>query len=268
MTPEERTALEENILADGRILEPIVVWKGKEVIVDGHHRWEIYLDHFDVLPYPPIEEKEFEDLEAALRWSYKHQRGRRSTTPEQESAARARLFNFLKRPKEDNLRQPGEDETGLEEDAVNAGKLVAEISGVSLRTITRDAEKLEQVDKLAPELRDLYLAGKAKTDIDGLKKLASKTKREQEILADRLRKGKIKGVQEALDKPLRPVKKPISKGVSVAEMENHFGCLARGLDRRSEVRGGEGVYHQRCVATLKEAYDAWTLWRKAPADAR
>ena len=43
LTQEERKQLEENILAEGELLAPILVWNG--AIVDGHNRYEILQSH-------------------------------------------------------------------------------------------------------------------------------------------------------------------------------------------------------------------------------
>ena len=43
LTDDELSQLEENILAEGRIVNPIVVWNG--VIVDGHNRYKIAQKH-------------------------------------------------------------------------------------------------------------------------------------------------------------------------------------------------------------------------------
>ena len=39
LTPEEFEQLEANILAEGTVLNPLIVWNG--VIVDGHNRYKI-----------------------------------------------------------------------------------------------------------------------------------------------------------------------------------------------------------------------------------
>lgn len=46
LTPEEYRQLEENILAEGVVLSPLVVWNG--LIVDGHNRYRILQSHPEV----------------------------------------------------------------------------------------------------------------------------------------------------------------------------------------------------------------------------
>ena len=76
---EELKQLEENILADGVVINPLIVWNG--VIVDGHNRYRILQKH------PEIQfttyEKQFSDRYAAIAWICKNQLGRRNLTPQQ-----------------------------------------------------------------------------------------------------------------------------------------------------------------------------------------
>ena len=76
---EEMKQLEENILADGVVINPLIVWNG--VIVDGHNRYHILQKH------PEIQfttyEKQFPDRYAAISWICKNQLGRRNLTPQQ-----------------------------------------------------------------------------------------------------------------------------------------------------------------------------------------
>lgn len=76
---EELKQLEENILADGVVINPLIVWNG--VIVDGHNRYHILQKH------PEIQfttyEKQFPDRYAAISWICKNQLGRRNLMPMQ-----------------------------------------------------------------------------------------------------------------------------------------------------------------------------------------
>src|SRR5690606_33165326 len=55
--------------------EPLVVWRGKNILVDGHHRYEICNRHG--LPFEVIE-REFDCREAVLVWIIENQLGRRN----------------------------------------------------------------------------------------------------------------------------------------------------------------------------------------------
>ena len=76
---EELKQLEENILADGVVINPLIVWNG--VIVDGHNRYHILQKHPEI-PFSTYK-KAFSDRYAAIAWICKNQLGRRNLTPQQ-----------------------------------------------------------------------------------------------------------------------------------------------------------------------------------------
>ena len=76
---EEQKQLEENILADGVVINPLIVWNG--VIVDGHNRYRI-LQHHPELQFTTYE-KAFSDRYEAIAWICKNQLGRRNLTLQQ-----------------------------------------------------------------------------------------------------------------------------------------------------------------------------------------
>ena len=63
LTDDEFKQLEENILKEGKLLSPLIVWNN--TLVDGHNRYEIVQEHPEVsfstmpLPFESREEREF-----------------------------------------------------------------------------------------------------------------------------------------------------------------------------------------------------------------
>jgi radical SAM protein with 4Fe4S-binding SPASM domain len=80
LTDDEFKQLEENILKEGKLISPLIVWNN--TLVDGHNRYEIVQEHpeisFSTMPLP------FESREEVLAWICKNQLGRRNLTPEQK----------------------------------------------------------------------------------------------------------------------------------------------------------------------------------------
>ena len=74
LTFEELNLLETNILEEGRILSPLIVWNG--LIVDGHNRFAILKNHPEI-KYTVLE-KEFANRYEAIVWICKNQLGRRT----------------------------------------------------------------------------------------------------------------------------------------------------------------------------------------------
>lgn len=81
MTEAEYKTLEENILKDGKVLMPIMVWN--ETIIDGHNRYSVVQRHPDI-PFK-VEEIEFSDRYEAIVWICRNQLGRRNLTDEQKT---------------------------------------------------------------------------------------------------------------------------------------------------------------------------------------
>lgn len=79
LTEDEFSLLEQNILSDGEITSPLIVWDNK--LIDGHHRRQIILKHPE-LPFQ-IKEVAFNNKYEAIAWICKNQVGRRNLTPEQ-----------------------------------------------------------------------------------------------------------------------------------------------------------------------------------------
>ena len=80
LTDDEFKQLEENILKEGKLLSPLIVWGN--TLIDGHNRYAILQKHpeiyFSTMPLP------FESREEVLAWICKNQLGRRNLTPEQK----------------------------------------------------------------------------------------------------------------------------------------------------------------------------------------
>ena len=86
--------LEQNILEERRLLNPIITWNG--YIVDGHTRYRILKKHqfiqFEVI------EKDFANRYEVLAWICKNQLGRRNLTPEQKKFLIGKQAEAAQRP--------------------------------------------------------------------------------------------------------------------------------------------------------------------------
>ena len=80
LTEDEFSLLEENILSDGAVFSPLIVWDG--TILDGHNRYEIIQKHPE-LTYA-VHKVSFANLCESISWICKHQLGRRNLTPQQK----------------------------------------------------------------------------------------------------------------------------------------------------------------------------------------
>ena len=77
---EEEQQLEQNIIAEGRLLNPIFTWNG--YILDGHTRYRILKKH-GFIKFE-VEEIQLANKYEALAWICKNQLGRRNLSPERK----------------------------------------------------------------------------------------------------------------------------------------------------------------------------------------
>lgn len=146
-TDEEFNQLRQNILDDGEVHEPLILWNN--LIIDGHNRWKIIQEHPEI-PYT-THEMIFFSRDEAIEWIIRKQLGRRNL-PDYE---RARLALRLKPvvQAEAKAKQSTHTKQGYQKSdkAVDTKKELAKAAGVSHDTI----HKVEVIESEAPdELRE------------------------------------------------------------------------------------------------------------------
>ena len=157
LTETEREMLRQDIERTG-LLSPLIVWnhEGKTILVDGHNRYEI-LQELGRLDEIQTTELVFDTRENALDWIINNQLGRRNLPPDAAALLRGKLYTAERIPAKERLFKPGvsanpggvpktEDcHSGSPETIADA---IAKKTGVSARTIARDAKFAEAVEKL------------------------------------------------------------------------------------------------------------------------
>ena len=173
LQPAEYKQLEDNIRQDG-CREALLIWQTtrKEidgsaddspinVLIDGHNRYAICQKNqleFKIML------REFPSMQAVRDFMIDNQLGRRNLTPEQISYLRGLKYRNERqatgRPILDNDASSRED---MEEKvAQRTQDRLAKQFNISPRTIHRDREFSEGIDKLTPELKQEVLSGKQK----------------------------------------------------------------------------------------------------------
>ena len=171
LTFEELNQLEANILRDGRIINPIIVWQG--LIVDGHNRYTIAKKHPEI-PFT-VHEKEFASRYEAIIWICKNQLGRRNLTPEQKKYLIGKQYDAEKAihggptsPEHDEsgrftaTRQNVKPRSNAESWVSNR---IASDHNISGRTVLRAAEFANGVDaaeEAVPGTRQKVLSGEVR----------------------------------------------------------------------------------------------------------
>ena len=169
LTFEELNQLEANILRDGRIINPIIVWQG--LIVDGHNRYTIAKKHPEI-PFT-VHEKEFSSRYEAIIWICKNQLGRRNLTPEQKKYLIGKQYEAEK-SSHGETRKESHDENGRFHRSYqidNSGdvkktcdRIAAEnnMSGISVIRAESFAKGVDAAEEAVPGTRQKVLSGEVR----------------------------------------------------------------------------------------------------------
>ena len=164
LTFEELNQLESNILRDGRIINPIIVWQG--LIVDGHNRFTIAKKHPEI-PFT-THEKAFANRYEAIIWICKNQLGRRNLTPEQKK------YLIGKQYEAEKLNHGGDQKSNLKKSTGQNGqsidkrwtrRRIADENGVNDSFVKRAEQFSKGVDaaeEAVPGTRQKVLSGEIK----------------------------------------------------------------------------------------------------------
>ena len=93
-TAEQFKQLEENMVAEGRARNPLVIWQGHGTLVDGHHRLKILKAHPELRW--SVVEQEFADEDEVKEWIIKNALGTRNLTEMQQTELTGRLHIMRK----------------------------------------------------------------------------------------------------------------------------------------------------------------------------
>ena len=145
LTTEEYKALEESILRD-KLREPLVVWKEKGILVDGHNRYDICKKHGKRYR---IVEKSFANEDEVKLWIWDNQEGRRNMTPFRRVEVVLNLKDIIAEQAKEKQRKGGgrKGRAGCpkldkaKDKQIHTDKVLAKRAGVSRNTF-RHAEAI------------------------------------------------------------------------------------------------------------------------------
>lgn len=194
LSADEYSRLEANILEDGEVREPIVVWGN--VIIDGHNRWKIVQAH----PEIPFEVKEmnFSDEWDAIAWMCRNQLGRRNLSDKQytyilgkEAEARANTSCFTG----NNQHTPKEL---LHQSDVEAPKrygiapVIAKEHGISESKVIKAkgfSQGIDMAETISPGIKDDILSGKINVPKSTVSSIRNIPEEERPAAVDAIKRG-------------------------------------------------------------------------------
>ena len=210
---EEEQQLEQNIIVEGRLLNPIITWNG--YILDGHTRYRILKKH-GFIKFE-VEEIQFANKYEALAWICKNQLGRRNLSPERKKFLLGKEYESTKLAVGG---QPGNcykvnrcDQNDHIDSEKRTCERIAVEHGVGSATVRR-AEKysrgIDAAEEAVPGAQEEILTGHIKATDEQIVALASIPKEERPAILEELKKKKSDRDDTVLErlKPNRPPPKP------------------------------------------------------------
>ena len=192
LTQDERKQLEENILAEGALLAPILIWNG--TIVDGHNRYEILQSHPEI-PCS-VRNLELETRDEVLVWICKHQLGRRNLTPEQKKFLMGKQYDAEKQTDGFHGNQhtrpvPSADaQSEHQQTAEKTCERIARENNISASAVRRAALFAAGVDlaeELCPGIRQRVLSGDLKAPDALFERLAKARPEDYDALLEQIK---------------------------------------------------------------------------------
>ena len=219
LTDDEFKQLEENILKEGKLLSPLIVWGN--TLVDGHNRYEIVQEHpeisFSTMPL------RFENREEAIAWICRNQLGRRNLSPEQKRYLLGKQYEAEKKAAKifrGNQYTLAKKSGGAHDDNHHSGKKtcdrIAEENGVSRASVLRASHYtrgIDIADNLSPGIKQKVFSGEVKFTNEEMSKLVqSSPDKRRDVFAEIMHPEITKAMETANADPKadEPVPMPTS----------------------------------------------------------
>lgn len=192
LTQDERKQLEENILAEGELLAPILVWNG--TIVDRHNRYEILQSHPEIPCI--VRNLELETRDEVLVWICKHQLGRRNLTPEQKKFLMGKQYDAEKQADgfHGNQHTRPVPSAGAQNEHQQAAEKTCEriarenhISASAVRRAALFAAGVDLAEELCPGIRQRVLSGDLKAPDALFERLAKAGPEDYDALLEQIK---------------------------------------------------------------------------------
>ena len=270
---EELQQLEMNMIRDGKLTDPIIVWN--KTILDGHNRYNLLKKH-SFIEYE-IKEMEFSSRQEALIWICNHQLGRRNLTPERRKYLIGKRYETEKQVSQNR----GNQYTSAKKDATDQNdpcqnksgshvtrQRIANETGTSEGYVQR-AEKymngVEAADEAAPGAREEILNGKIKAADREICAIAKAPKEQRSEIVAELRKpksGRDKQLASSTKSPSVKVESFDDDGsrflIGISKkVQGHKRALTESDQKALKKSVEASADHSIHIAAIEGAYDAF-----------
>ena len=232
LSVEEFKKLEENIVSDGEVIEPLILWN--DTIIDGHHRWEIIQRHPEV-PYK-IKHMEFPDKWAAIVWMCRNQLGRRNLTEEQRAYLLGKELEAQKQTVGNSTSLRGEDGRFIQwdhsdpiGDSGRTAEKMAKEHGIGSATVNRAeqfAKAIDAAEELSPGFREGVLSGDIKAPRKVIAEIRHLPEEKKVEAIEAIRAGDVPGAKEIVRTVRMPIPMPEEDEDAPAfDAEDFYGVI-------------------------------------------
>jgi hypothetical protein len=215
LTDEEYEQLKENIIAEGEVLMPLIVWNG--VIIDGHNRYKIAQENPKV-KYS-TRDKAFTNRYEAIAWICKNQLGRRNLTVQQKTYLVGERYEAEKKAhgasdgfRGNQTRKSVSDNSCHLPAETRTRKRIADEVGISqgaVENASRYAKGVNAAEEVLPGIKQEILTGTIKPSQKAVAAVAKAQPEERRQKAEELRLPKEKPQTKPSRKEVRQEMKEI-----------------------------------------------------------
>lgn len=211
LSEDEFQKLEQNILEDGEVREPLVVWHN--TIIDGHHRWEIIQKH-NLTNYK-VKQMDFSDKWAAIVWMCRNQLGRRNITDEQRTYLIGEAYRAQKMTQGTNNQYVQEKsekpQNGVFQKDNRTAKIIAKEFGVGSSTVDRASQFVESLDAaetVSAGFKEAILTGTVKAPKNVIQEIRNIPEAQRSAAVEAIKTGQVETAKAIIreSKPEPPKK--------------------------------------------------------------
>ena len=201
-TAEQFKQLEENMVSEGRARNPLVVWRGHDTLVDGHHRLRILKAHPE-LKWSVVEQ-DFTDDDEVKEWIIKNALGTRNLTEADYTVLMGTLYKMRKKRHGASDGFRGNQHKSVvsaqnghiaKTEPTRLSEQIAKELGVGKETVKRAeqfVDGLDAAEAAVPGFKDAVLTGEVKAQKQEVAAMRKQTpdeiKKSVQVIIDR--KGK------------------------------------------------------------------------------
>ena len=235
LTESEFKQLEENIVRDGEVREPIVTWNN--TIIDGHHRWRIIQTHPEIQYH--TKKMEFADKWAAIVWMCQNQLGKRNLTDAQKTYLIGKEYEAMKKSVGNSSSNRSEkgmfvqcDQSGsIGSMPKKTKEIIAEKHGIGSTSVQRAEEftsGLDAAETVSPGFKESVLTGTVKAPKAVIARIAKMDEPKQKKTIEAIQKGERVHVPPSAPKEPEP---PHTSEYTYDDLKVELDCVVGVFER-------------------------------------